>query len=396
MKTEFEHCIRCTLCVENCPVFRVDKDYPGPKQAGPDAARFRMDNEAPVDDWVHKCAQCKRCDVACPYGVNPSELIQEAQVRYSETHGKGLAATLFAGNYYLGRLGSLFAPVTNAVTKNKGMKKLFRMLGISTYMTFPRFHFRTLSRSLGRRGKETPKRKVVFFHGCYLDNNAPDLGRSMTGLLSDLGIRVAVPKQVCCGVPALANGDLKMAKGFAAKNASILAGYIDRGYDVVYSCTSCGNALTQEYPGVLDAPEGKKISENTYDIHEYILMLMEAGEITPAFGPVKKRVAYHIPCHLRSMGIGYPAAKLLRMIPGLTLCIHDDNCCGLSGSYGFKKKFEANATQLGSIAAEAILERNPDLLISDCGACRMQLGHFTALSTMDPTELLRLSLSDKP
>jgi len=197
-------------------------------------------------------------------------------------------------------------------------------------------------------------------------------------------------------VPALANGDLKMAKGFAAKNAAILAGYIDRGYDVVYSCTSCGNALTQEYPGVLDAPEGKKISENTYDIHEYILMLMEAGEITPSFGPVEKKVAYHIPCHLRSMGIGYPAAKLLRMIPGLTLCIHDDNCCGLSGSYGFKKKFEANATRLGNIAAEAILERNPDLLISDCGACRMQLGHFTALSTMDPTELLRLSLSDKP
>ncbi|MBI9090082.1 MAG: anaerobic glycerol-3-phosphate dehydrogenase subunit C [Desulfobacterium sp.] len=394
MNTEFEHCIRCTLCVENCPVFRVDKDYPGPKQAGPDAARFRADNEAPVDEWVRKCAQCKRCDVACPYGVNPSELIQEAQVRYSEQHGKGLAATLFSRNYYLGLLGSLFAPVSNAVTGNKGMKKLFRALGISTYMTFPRFHFHTLSRSWQKKGKG--KRKVVFFHGCYLDNNSPDLGRSMTGLLADLGIRVKVPKQVCCGVPALANGDLKLAKRFAAKNASILAGYIDRGYDVVYACTSCGNALTQEYPGVLDPPEGKKIAENTYDIHEYILMLMEAGEIKPDFAPVKKRVAYHIPCHLRSMGIGYPAAKLLRMIPGLTLQIHDDNCCGLSGSYGFKTTFEDNATHLGRIAGEAILERNPDLLISDCGACRMQLKHFTALSTMDPTELLRLSLSNKP
>jgi glycerol-3-phosphate dehydrogenase subunit C len=83
------------------------------------------------------------------------------------------------------------------------------------------------------------------------------------------------------------------------------------------------------------------------------------------------------------------------MIPGLTLHIHDDNCCGLSGSYGFKTKFEDNATQLGRIAGEAILERNPDLLISDCGACRMQLKHFTQLSTMDPTELLRLSLMEE-
>ncbi|HAR49650.1 MAG TPA: hypothetical protein DCR81_06040, partial [Smithella sp.] len=26
----YEHCIRCTICVENCPVFRVNPDFPGP------------------------------------------------------------------------------------------------------------------------------------------------------------------------------------------------------------------------------------------------------------------------------------------------------------------------------------------------------------------------------
>ena len=54
MNKTFQHCIKCTLCEENCPVFLVDKDFPGPKQAGPDAQRFRMDNESPVDDWVKK------------------------------------------------------------------------------------------------------------------------------------------------------------------------------------------------------------------------------------------------------------------------------------------------------------------------------------------------------
>jgi len=37
MKASFENCIRCTICVENCPVFKANPEYPGPKQAGPDA-----------------------------------------------------------------------------------------------------------------------------------------------------------------------------------------------------------------------------------------------------------------------------------------------------------------------------------------------------------------------
>ena len=391
MNNDFEHCIKCTLCEENCPVFRVDKGFPGPKQAGPDAARFRMGNEAPVDEWVKLCAQCKRCDIACPHGVDPAHLIQLAQVRYSETHGKGLAPTIFANNHYLGRLGALFAPITNFVTGSKQMKKIFKLLGLSTYMPFPRFYFKTLSRSWRWLGKG--KRKVVFFHGCYLENNAPDLGRTMTRLLADLGIKVMVPGQVCCGLPALANGDLRAAKRFAAKNAATLSVYIDKGYDVIYACTSCGNTLIQDYPGILEAPQGSKIARHTYDIHEYLFMLMEADEIEPEFSPVNKTVAYHIPCHLRSLGIGYPAVKLLRMIPGLTLQIHDTYCCGLSGSYGFKGKYEKNAVRLGKIAADAILERKPDIVISDCGACRMQMGHFTGLPTMDPTQLIVQSFS---
>ena len=315
MNAEFEHCIRCTICVENCPVFKVDKDYPGPKQAGPDAARFRLDGEEAVDEWVSRCAQCKRCEVACPYGVNPAEIIQHAQLNYSQKHGTALTNKLFANNYYLGALGSIMAPITNMVTAHKGMQKLFKRFGISTYMEFPKFHFQTLKRSWRKKGKG--QKKVAFFHGCYLDNNAPDLGRSMRDLMASMGIRVVIPKQVCCGLPTLANGDLAGAKRFARKNASILATYIDKGYDVIYACTSCGLSLTHDYPGILEAPQGKKIAENTYNIHEYILNLIEEGYITPSFKEINKTIAYHIPCHLRSMGIGYPAAELLRMIRDL-------------------------------------------------------------------------------
>ena len=278
--------------------------------------------------------------MACPHDVNPAHFIQKAIVQYSRTHGTGLAPSIFAHNFYLGRTGSFFAPVTNFITGSKTAKWVFKALGISTYLPFPKFYFKTLSKNLLAKG--SGKRKVVFFHGCFLNNNAPDVGRTITDMLAGLGISVIVPKQVCCGLPAMANGDLNRAKKFAQKNAKILSEYMDKGYDVIYSCTSCGNTLTREYPGILKAPHGEQIARNTYDVHAYILMLMETGQITPSFYPVDKRIAYHIPCHLRAMGIGYPAARLLGMIPGVSIRIHDDHCCGLAGSYGFKAKYEKN------------------------------------------------------
>ena len=114
----------------------------------------------------------------------------------------------------------------------------------------------------------------------------------------------------------------------------------------------------------------------------------------PAFGPVNRRIAYHVPCHLRASGIGYPAVRLLEMIPGLELTVLDDNCCGLSGSYGFKRKNEENAVKLGRIAGDAIIQTGAEAFMSDCGACRMQLGHFSKLPALDPTQILLESLAN--
>ena len=96
MKSSFESCIRCTICVEECPAFKANPEYPGPKQAGPDAERFRLDGIETVDKWITLCTQCKRCDYACPYGVNPSKLILKAQIRYAKENGRTLSQMLFS------------------------------------------------------------------------------------------------------------------------------------------------------------------------------------------------------------------------------------------------------------------------------------------------------------
>ena len=390
--TTFEHCIRCTLCVENCPVFKVNPAFPGPKQSGPDAQRFRMDGERSLDHWVKLCSQCKRCQTSCPYGVNIAEIILKAQLKYSSEHMSPFTSHLFANTYHLGMIGSLIAPVTNAVTSSGLARRIMSLLGIAADSPMPEYRFFTLGRGRRRKGKFRSLRKVAFFHGCYLGFNRPDIGRGIRDLLAKLGCRVVIPLQSCCGLPALGNGDLSMARKFALRNAQKLVEYIDRGYRVVYACTSCGLSLVHDYPEVLEIPEGKKIAENTYNVHELILDILEDDDIEADLGAVDRNIAYHIPCHLKALGIGYPAAGIFEKIPGLKFTILDDDCCGLAGSYGFKKKNQPTAEKLGIIAASAVRETHADALVSDCGACRMQLGHYTGLPALDPSEIVIESL----
>jgi glycerol-3-phosphate dehydrogenase subunit C len=119
---------------------------------------------------------------------------------------------------------------------------------------------------------------------------------------------------------------------------------------------------------------------------------MEEGYAQPKFGELPRRVAYHIPCHLRALKIGYPAAKLMALIPGLEYEILDDACCGLSGSYGFKKENESTAIQLGQRAVSLIRKTEAQDIVADCGSCRMQLGGLSGMAAYDPAEILCESL----
>ncbi len=387
---KFEHCIRCTICVENCPVFRVNPKFPGPKQAGPDAQRFRSEREKAEDSWVFLCSQCKRCEMACPCGVEPAQIILEAQQRYGKEHPQTPAHLLFANNYYLSALGSLTAPLANFVASTQTGKKIFQKMGISTDLPFPKFSFRTMRR--GKKSFSKGRKKVAFVYGCFINFYRPDIGRKIIRLLAAMNVDVVLPPQWCCGLPALGNGNLTLAEYFAKKNAESLSNYIDAGYDVIYTCTSCGLCLLHDYPGILKIPQGKKIAENSYDLHEYIINLINEGYAKPEFQEVRRNIAYHIPCHLRALKIGYPAQKLMSLVPGLECKILDDACCGLSGSYGFKKENSSTAVQIGNLAVSFIRKTGMDNIVSDCGSCRMQLGGLSGMTALDPAEILCESL----
>ena len=112
------------------------------------------------------------------------------------------------------------------------------------------------------------------------------------------------------------------------------------------------------------------------------------SELDLDFQPVTTRVLYHAPCHLKSHGIGYPAMRLLRLIPGVQLEEVDEGCCGISGTFGVKVEKYDLSMKIGSRLFEAVKAAGRDSVLADCETCRMQVEHGTGARSAHPIDIL--------
>ena len=213
--TPFESCIKCTVCTTVCPVSGVDPRYPGPKQAGPDGERLRLKDGALYDEALKYCINCKRCEVACPSDVKIGDIIQRARARYS-TQKPTLRDAILSHTDLMGSLSTPFAPVVNAATALKPVRRLLdATLKIDHHRSLPKYSHGTFRRWYKSVAAEQAQfaEQVAFFHGCYVNYNHPQLGKDLLKVLNAMGTGVQLlSKEKCCGVPLIANGFIDKAR----------------------------------------------------------------------------------------------------------------------------------------------------------------------------------------
>jgi len=413
LKSNADICIRCATCMAICPVSRVTPLFPGPKQAGPGAERFRRPNEPSVDDWIDLCIGCHLCDMVCSSGVNISELNLIAKAKYLDEKGRPFRDWLLTHIYFLGPLGSLFSSIVNRLLKNSTVRGLLdAFLKIDRRRELPGYQSPTFRQWFrkhqsqgnppsppfskgGMGGFEPPSKdreKIAYFYGCYTNTNEVDVGKATVQVLEANGFEVTLPPQRCCGIPMLGNGDFKGARKMGLYNVPSLHNTIHSGSDIVFSSTSCGHMIKHEYSRLLNIPHSDEVAKHTFDIFEFLRNLIELGSLHTNFKEIPLKVAYFAPCHLRSLGIGLPALEILRLIPGLQIDNIEADCCGLGGTFGFKKEKYEISQEIGRDLTEAIDRLKPEIVLSDCEGCRMQIRHLTGLKVLHPVQILRDTL----
>ena len=391
-KTNSDVCIRCAACMAVCPVSRVTPKFPGPKQAGPGAERFRRSGEPSVDEWIELCIGCHLCDMVCSSGVNISQLNLIAKAKYLDENGRPFRDWLLTHSYLLGRFGSFLSPLVNPLLKNPLTKWLAEaILRIDRRRELPGYESSTF-RQWFKEHPSKGNKKVAYFYGCYTNTNEADVGRSTVQVLEAAGFEVILPLQQCCGIPMLGNGDFKGAKEMARYNVPSLLRTILSGSEIVFSSTSCGHMIKHEYSQLLSIPGAEKVAAHTFDLFEFLRSLKESNDLNLNFRELPLKAAYFTPCHLRALGIGLPAVEILRFIPGLQLDNIEADCCGLGGTYGFKKEKYEISQEIGRDLAEAIDRLKPEIILSDCEGCRMQIRHLTGLKVLHPIQILRDAL----
>jgi glycerol-3-phosphate dehydrogenase subunit C len=152
-------------------------------------------------------------------------------------------------------------------------------------------------------------------------------------------------------------------------NIRAISELAEKGVPVVFSEPSCALAVKMEYPQIADAKEAVKAAKGCYDIHDFLMQLHRKGELNLEFGRVDLKVGYHNPCHLRALGIAKEPVELLGLIPGVTAQVFSDQCCGIAGTFGLKKKNYDLSMTIGEKLFKEIGASDADDIVTSCGAC---------------------------
>jgi glycerol-3-phosphate dehydrogenase subunit C len=392
-------CIKCNICTAACPVAPVTDLFPGPKTVGPQAQRFRMNEERggeSPDKSVDYCSGCGICTMVCPHGVK----IMEMNVRAREKLYDGkipLRNRALGRSELLGKYGHWFAPIMNWGTKFRPARVIIeKTFGVHRDAPLPPFEFQTFRAWFVRHkpAAEPPLRgKVAYFHACagnYFDTRT---SKAAVRVLAHNGFDVELPEQNCCGLPMQSNGEFDAARNYAKRNLDHLAAYARAGIPIVGASTSCTLSLKSDYREILDLdhPDRDLIAENTYDLSEFLLMLHQRGELKTDFKPVSAgdTLIYHAPCQQKAHNIGQPALDLFDLIPALRVRLADAACCGIAGTYGYKVEKYQIAMDVGRPLFEQVRANGIDKpVICDSETCRWQITHATGARSVHPAQIL--------
>jgi glycerol-3-phosphate dehydrogenase subunit C len=393
-----DQCIKCNICTTACPVAAVTDLFPGPKYEGPQGERFRIQGQRSPDKSVDYCSSCRVCNMVCPNGVKIAELNARARARLVQS-GKvplnlRIRNNLVGRPELLGQIGQPISSVANFVLKMKPARSFAEFaLGIHHQAPLPAFSKQRFTTWFKNHPKSSSMaKKVVYFHSCSTQYYEPRVGAAAVQVLELNGYEVIVPPQNCCGLPLLSNGEFGAARRYHQSNIRNLVTYARQGIPIVGTSTSCTLTLKEEAPELLDMydEDTRLVAENTFDFNEFLLQAFDRGELNMDFTPLPLTLGYHVPCQYRGHRIGKPGIQLMELIPGLIIIDSQAACCGIAGTYGYKKEKYEIAMKVGKDLFEFIEQgvAQGSVVVCDSETCRWQITHATGKPAVHPAEIL--------
>ena len=329
-------------------------------------------------DIIYKyCVQCKMCLVDCPSNVNVGKSIADARAYYAKNMGLPKGYEYFVNIDKYASLGCKIAPLSNFLMNNKLFRKILEVnTGIDARKKFPKFRKKTFDTLFKEYKPQKMDKYVVFFCDTYIRYVNPMLGMRIVKMLERNGYGVIFPPQMSSGLPALLEGAPDVGKEIAEYNIKNLYIHTSKGIPVICFSPSSSIALKMDYLNVLDNEETRKVSNNTYDIHEFFSNLHNRNELDINFRTIDEEVGIHFHCHTMVQGTDKYVKNLLDLIPALRYHIVENGCCGVGGSYSFIKDNYDLSMQIGRELFHTVKQERKIYTTGE--SCKLQIEEGTS------------------
>ena len=396
-----------------CPSFRATRDEKDltrgrantlrlalSGQLGPDA----LTSEAMVET-MRLCVGCKACRRECPAGVDMARMKIEVQHHHAKRHGRGLHERLVAMLPRYAPLAARAPALLNLRDRLPGAAALSeRLLGFSARRPLPAWRgdpFRPRASAVGP--KDGPE--VVLFADTFNRWFEPETLHDALAVLVAAGRRVHLPAPVagrrplCCGRTFLAIGEVDEARREARRVLDALAGFVRRGLPVLGLEPSCLLTLRDEYLGMLPGEETSALAERALLLEEYLSAESDAGRLRlPLRSLESGHALLHGHCHQKAFGAFPAAAKVLRLVPELSVEAVESSCCGMAGAFGYGAGTYDVSMKMAELSLlPAVRAAAADtVLVANGTSCRQQIRDGAGREAVHVARVLREALSRDP
>jgi Fe-S oxidoreductase len=221
-------------------------------------------------------------------------------------------------------------------------------------------------------------------------------------VLRSVGVEVVVTDVVADGRAALSQGLIDTARTQAQRTAAALRPYVEEGIRIVVVEPSVLAMLRLDYRHFLDQQTFQQLRDSSFEGVEYLWkFLQERGLDASLMFPASKcplgtRVFYHSHCQQKTIGAA-PQTEMLLRACGFDVTTSRVECCGMAGSFGYKKEFYELSMAVGEDLFEQVRAAEADgprILVATGTSCQEQLHHGLGREVLHPMEVLKTLTAD--
>lgn len=359
-----------------------------------------------VKEILDSCFNCRSCQFECSRHAPVPQMVLQARSAYVSAMGLNFSDKLIAQFDKLSRLAITFRPLATAMLKSRlGRFLLEKTLGIAAGRKAPPIPSRSFLDEYAqfdiKYQSYTPSSKtkrVFLFVSAFANYHDVALAEAAMKILQYNRVEVVCNvNQKPSGLSALTMGMRDTAAALARHNVNIMADAIRDSCDIVCLEPADTYCIKHEYPILLDnEPDPLLVSENIYDMSQYLWKLHNEGILNLNLQPIKMTIGYHAPCRLRALDIGYPTVNLLQLIPGLTIQTIEAGCCGMAGVYGLQAKNFYNSIKIGMPLITQLRKPTIQASTTECSSCRIAMEHKSTKPCIHPVKILACAYGIMP